>query len=97
MSMIQDFKYLTTVKEYEREKIYRISRRIDALNNLLQTVENTKISFDNLPELKLKINNDILMCQERQKKWWQIICKKYSLPEVKDIKVQVYTGEIYGI
>lgn len=67
--MILDFKYLTTVKEYEREKVYRISRRIDALNNLLQTLDNTSINFDNLTELKFKINNDILMCQERQKKW----------------------------
>ena len=93
--MNQKSEYLTTVKEYEREKVYRLSRRLDALYNLLETIDNSYLNFENPDELKLRIKNDISRCKEKQNKWWRIICKRYSLPSEKTLKVQIYTGEIY--
>lgn len=93
--MNKKIEYLTTVKEYEREKVYRLSRRLDALYNLLRTIDNSYLNFEKPDELKLRIKKDISRCKAKQNEWWEIICKRYSLPSKKNLKVQIYTGEIY--
>lgn len=93
--MNQKIECLTTIKEYEREKAYRLSRRLEALQNLLKTIDDSLLTFENPDELKLKIKNDISICEEKQNKWWEVIRKRYSLPIDKSLKVQIYTGEIY--
>ena len=88
---------LATVKEYEREKIYRLNRRLDGLNELLETIDNTKIKLDNPNNLKQNINRDILVCKDRIQKWWNIIFAKYNLPQDKKVSVSFEDGRIYKI
>ena len=48
-------KVIATVKDYERNKIYRLHRRLDGLNELLETLDNTKIQIKNLENMKERI------------------------------------------
>ena len=40
---MSETKIIATVKEYERDKIYRLNRRLDGLYELLETIDNTKM------------------------------------------------------
>ena len=91
---------LIIVKDYEREKIYRLVRRQDALINLLNTIDNTEITLsENKDDFKQKIEKDIVECQNKQKLWWKVICKRYKLNEnnIQKLKVSIHTGEIFKV
>lgn len=89
------------VKDYERDKIYRLSRRMSALNNLLSTLDNSQLDFENKEELKQKINQDINDCDQRMHDWWSVISKRYNLQninqDISNFKVNIYTGELCEI
>lgn len=40
------------IKDYERDKIYRLNRRMSALYNLLSTLDNSQIDFENLEKFE---------------------------------------------
>lgn len=91
---------LIIVKDYEREKIYRLVRRQDALVNLLNTIDNTEIALsENRDDFKQKIEKDIVECQNKQKLWWKVICKRYNLDEniAHNLKISIYTGEVFKV
>ncbi len=75
---------IVTVKEYKRDKIYRLNRRLDGLYELLETTDNTNISFENPEKMREDIKEDIVDCKNRIQKWWNIIGEKYNLPEGKN-------------
>lgn len=85
---------IVTVKENERKKIYRLNRRLDALNELLTTIDNTKIKFSDPVKMKDSIIRDIADCKVRIEKWWNIIGRKYNLPNDEQFTVLFRTGEI---
>ncbi len=86
-----------TVKNYERDKLYRIVRRQLALKNLLYTIDNSDIDFEKGKEtLKQKIENDIEKCELRKKRWWETIGKRYQLQiNTESFEVSLYNGCIY--
>ncbi|MCL2310914.1 MAG: hypothetical protein FWC41_00285 [Firmicutes bacterium] len=86
---------LAILESYEKEKLYRVFRRYDALYNLLETLDNSKIIFEDKDQLVKKINEDISECKEKKKGLWSIIQKKYALPsDLRTIKLSILTGEI---
>ena len=87
-------KVIATVKDYERNKIYRLHRRLDGLNELLETLDNTKIQIKNLENMKERIKSDIISCQNKKQKWWNIIGIKYKLPKNKRVSISFSSGDI---
>ncbi|GHV30162.1 hypothetical protein FACS189481_4030 [Clostridia bacterium] len=85
---------IVTVKDYERDKIYRLNRRIDGLNDLLQTFENTKIQMQSKEKSK-DIQQEIETCQKRIQKWWDLMSVKHSLPQDKELQVSFDKGDIF--
>lgn len=86
---------LVVVKDYEREKIYRLNRRLDGLSELLEMINNTKIKFTDPKRLKKDIEKDISDCNFRIQKWWNIIVSKYKLPMNQALTVAFVDGCIY--
>lgn len=83
--------HLVVVKNYERDKIYRLTRRHEALQNLLNTSYNKNSYFVQ------KIKDSLSDCEIRQKKWWEKIFQRYRLEKYsnKKLRVSIYTGEIF--
>lgn len=88
-------KELAIVKDYEREKIYRLNRRLDGLQELLETIDNTKIKFLDSQAMKKNIEKDISECESRIQTWWNIIVQKYNLPVDQTFVVSFANGCIY--
>lgn len=87
-------KVIVTVEENERRKIYRLNRRLAGLNELLATIDNTKITFKDSENMKVSIKKDIIDCKNRINKWWNIIGEKYKLSKNKQFLVTYITGDI---
>ncbi len=83
---------IVKVEDYERNKIYRLNRRLDSLNELLEMLGNTQIQIPNSDSLSEKINRDIIDCKKRIQKWWNIIANKYNLRGKMIVRCE--TGEI---
>lgn len=84
---------LVVVKDYERDKIYRLTRRYEALINLLDTtVSKDKSDCKFIQEIKDSLND----CERRQKNWWDRIYKKYNLEKYSNhkLRISIFTGEI---
>lgn len=87
---------LIKVQEYERNKIYRLNRRIDGLNELLDMIPKTKIKLEkNCDLLENEIKKDIIDCKNKIQKWWNIIGYKYNLPTDKVFNFIYDSGEIF--
>lgn len=91
---MSETKIIATVKEYERDKIYRLNRRLDGLYELLETIDNTKINFENPEKMREDIKKDIVDCKNRIQRWWNIIGEKYNLPEGENFSVIFASGDI---
>ena len=80
----------------EKDKIYRLNRRLDALTELLEKVDNGTLSVEvkNTNDLANSLKNDIELCKTRIQKWWNIIIKKYNLPRDKKFMVYFESGEV---
>ena len=91
---MSETKIIATVKEYERDKIYRLNRRLDGLYELLETIDNTKINFENPEKMREYVKEDIVDCKNRIQKWWNIIGEKYNLPEGENFSVIFASGDI---
>lgn len=83
---------IVKVEDYERNKIYRLNRRLDSLNELLEMLGNTQIQIPNSDSLSEKIKGDIIDCKKRIQKWWDIISDEYNL--CGEMVVSYETGEI---
>lgn len=94
---MNEAKIIATVKEYERDKIYRLNRRLDGLYELLETIGNTKIEFESPEKLQEDIKKDIIDCKNRIQKWWNIIGEKYNLPKGEKFSVSFESGDIIEI
>lgn len=87
---------LVKVKEYERNKMYRLNRRIDGLNELLDMLPKTKIKLEkDYDLLEKEIKKDIIDCKNKIQKWWNIIGCKYNLPTDKVFNFIYGSGEIF--
>ena len=91
---MSETKIIATVKEYEKDKIYRLNRRLDGLYELLETMDNTKIAFKTPEKLQEDVKKDIVDCKSRIQKWWDIIGKKYNLPPEETFSVSFESVEI---
>lgn len=87
-------KVFATVREYERDKIYRLNRKLDGLYELLETLDNTTIQFKNPEKLQEDIKRDIEDCKKKIQKWWNVIGQKYHLAGGQHFSVLFATGDI---
>ncbi len=80
----------------EKDKIYRLNRRLDALTELLEKVNNGTLSVEvkDIDTLASSLKNDIELCKARIQKWWNIIIKKYNLPRDKKFVAYFEKGEV---
>lgn len=84
---------VVTVLELERNKIYRLNRRLEALNELLFALDNSTIEFSNKEILRKKLKDDIINCGKRIKNWWDIMSEKYNL--CGEMTISFETGNVF--
>ena len=83
---------LTTVTEKEKDQIYRLNRRTDALCELDESISKSNLEED--IQIRENIKMELKICREKNQNWWNNIVKKYNLPIDKQLKMNYGTCEI---
>lgn len=87
---------ITKLTQQDCEMLYRLERREQALNSLLNRLNNSQLSFDSIDLLKEKVQESLKDCKNKKGNFLDEMYEKYKISrKYKNLKMSFYTGEIF--